>query len=413
MVKVISAPVLPYEKCESLNKFLAILNIDVDTHGMTRIHSPIFKCNVENTQGAFLWYLVFACLRQIVVIFAPLYLGSIKLLHRAFNFNLRTIKDGCGAANLQADFLHVRIVLNVFRFAYGYRWIVVFRGASFWVANLTVRWFQSRAHWIESTDFMILCHGLLAQHSSILIPGTARFRATRPLANLPTSWAIENVTILTVWRGWMWAHAVRHNHCVLTTSRHFMNAINFSGFNSDTAWFSARAIIWIVPSGRARNIVASSNSVFRLCLGRTQIRRYNFSCIIANTIDYELFNTAQAWSTAACVAFVAPWIGFSGNGSLNFYLIIIESVSVGRSVWIIVTAICVRTWLHETSFIVVGWLERVTLAVVNGSNNLREFQEDFTFKLSNANAFATCHATWAPITCNKPVTIQFTTLDSS
>lgn len=80
------------------------------------------------------------------MILAPLYLRPIILLHRAFDFHLRAIEDCGGAADLQADFLHVRIVLNVFRFTGGYGRSVVFRCARLRVADLSVGRLEARTH---------------------------------------------------------------------------------------------------------------------------------------------------------------------------------------------------------------------------------------------------------------------------
>lgn len=374
---------------------------------MTCINASIFKRHVENPQGALLGNLILAWFRQIVVIFAPLYLCSVVLLNGAFNLHLRSVENCGGSANFQTDFLHARVVLNVFWVADRYGGPVVFGRALLRVADFLVRRLETGTHGIQATYFVVLSHCLFAQNRSVFIAGTARLWAARPLANLPARGAIEHIAILTVGRGWVRAHAVRNNHCVFATPRHFVNAINFPGFNPNTAWFSARRIVWIVPSGRAWDIVARSYSVLWLRLRRTQVWRNNFSGIVANAVNYKLFNAAQTRGAAARVAFVAPWVGFSRNGSLNFNLIVIESVSVGWSVWIIVAAICERARLHKASLVVVCRLVTVTLAVVDGCDDFRELQKDFTFVLSDSDAFAACHATWTPITCDESVEIQF------
>lgn len=202
------------------------------------------------------------------MIFAPLYLCSVVFFYGTFNLDLRSVEDRGSSADLQADFLHTRVVLDVFRFAYGNRRSVIFRRTLLRVTHLSVGWLYSRAHRIDSSNLMILCHRLFTQDSAILVSGTARLWAASPLAHLPSCRAIKNVTILPIrwWR--MGTHAVGHNHCIFTAPRDFMNAINFSGFDADTTWFSTRRVIWIVPSGRAGNIVASSDSVLGLCFWR-------------------------------------------------------------------------------------------------------------------------------------------------
>lgn len=136
-------------------------------------------------------------------------------------------------------------------------------------------------------------------------------------------------------------------HRVLATSRNFMNAINFPCFDSDSAWFSARRVIGIVPPGRAWYIVAGPDAILGLCFGRAEVRRNHFPRIVAYAVDDELFNATQTRCTAAGVAFVAPWVRFPGYRRLYFYLIVVEPVSVASAIWIIVAAISVRTWLFE------------------------------------------------------------------
>lgn len=189
-----------------------------------------------------------------------------------------------------------------------------------------------------------------------------------------------------------------------------MNAINFSGFNPNTTWFSARRIIRIVPSGRTWDIVASPYSVFWLCLGRAQVRRHDFACIIANAVNYKFFDAAQARCAAARVALVAPWVGFTRNSRLYFYLIVVQSVPVRWSIRVIVASIGVGARLHEASFVVVWRLDCVAFAIVNRRNDFGEFQEDFAVVLSYADTFAARYRTWTPITCDESVKIQFSTL---
>lgn len=63
-------------------------------------------------------------------------------------------------------------------------------------------------------------------------------------------------------------HAVRHNHRILSTSCHFMNAINFPGFNTDATRFRAWRVVRVVPTWRTWYVVASANSILRFRLGR-------------------------------------------------------------------------------------------------------------------------------------------------
>lgn len=136
---------------------------------MTCVHAGVFERHVENPQGALLRNLVLACLRQIVVIFAPLYLGPVVLLHRALDFDLRSVENRGRAADFQADFLHVRVVLDVLRFADGNRGPVVFGRAGLRVANFLIRRLEAGTHRVESADLVILRHRLFAQDRSVLV----------------------------------------------------------------------------------------------------------------------------------------------------------------------------------------------------------------------------------------------------
>lgn len=185
-----------------------------------------------------------------------------------------------------------------------------------------------------------------------------------------------------------------------------MNAVNFPRLNAYSAWFSARWIIRVVPSRRARDVVASSNSVFRLRLGRTQIWRHDLARVITHAVDDQFFNTTQARSATAGVTFVAPRIRFARNSRLNLNLVVVQSVSVAASIWIIVAAICVRTRLFEASFIVICRLCCVAFTVVYCCDDSRKFQKDFAFVFSDSNSLTASHATRTPITCDESVCMR-------
>lgn len=47
-----------------------------------------------------------------------------------------------------------------------------------------------------------------------------------PCWHFPPHRTIQNITILTLCRRWLWTHWIRYNHCIFTTTRHLMNALN-------------------------------------------------------------------------------------------------------------------------------------------------------------------------------------------
>lgn len=169
--------------------------------GVACVHTSVFERHVEDAKGALLRNLILAWFRQIIVILAPLNLRPVVLLHRALDFHLRAVEDGGGTADLQADLLHSRVVLDVLGITGGDRRTVVFRRARFHVASLLIARLLARAHRVESSHFVILRHRLLAQHGSVLVAGSARLCAARPLANLPSSRAVEDVAVLPIGRG--------------------------------------------------------------------------------------------------------------------------------------------------------------------------------------------------------------------
>lgn len=191
-----------------------------------------------------------------------------------------------------------------------------------------------------------------------------------------------------------------------------MNAINFPCFDSDSAWFSAWRVIGIVPPGWTWDIVAGPDAILGLCFWRTKVRWNHFTRIVTNAVDDEFFHPTQTRSTTARVAFVAPWIGLPGNGSLYFYLIVIEPVPIACPIWIIIATVCVRAGFHEAPLVIVRRLGCVTLAIIDGSDYLRELQEDFTLVLSDAYTFAARHGAWTEISRNEPAReFNFTTLN--
>lgn len=186
-----------------------------------------------------------------------------------------------------------------------------------------------------------------------------------------------------------------------------MNAINFSGFNPNAAWFSARRVVGVVPAGRTRDVVASAYSILWLCFRRAQVRRHDLSRVVANAVDDELFDAAQARSAATGVAFVAPRVGFAGDGRLNFDLVVVESVAIAGAIGVVVAAVSVGARLHEASLVVVRRFYRVAFVVVDGGDDFRELQEDFALVLSYAKTLAARHTAWTPITGDEPARIEF------
>lgn len=94
-----------------------------------------------------------------------------------------------------------------------------------------------------------------------------------PLCGVPAHGAVQNITVLTVYGRWLWAHIVGHYDGVGAASRHFMNAVHLAGLEPHTAGLSARLEVGVVPSWRARVIVTSADQSLRTCIVGAQERR--------------------------------------------------------------------------------------------------------------------------------------------
>lgn len=143
----------------------------------------------------------------------------------------------------------------------------------------------------------------------------------RPGGHFPSHRTIEYVAVLTL-RGWrLRTHRIRHNHRILTATRHFMYTLNFTLAHTNATRLRTRRIVREIPTRRTWSIVACANPCLRFSFGRTQEWRCHFASVFTYTINYELFDAAQTRCTATCVALFLPHIRAARLRNTNFYRI--------------------------------------------------------------------------------------------
>lgn len=84
-----------------------------------------------------------------------------------------------------------------------------------------------------------------------------------PVCRVPLDRTVKYVAVLSVGGRWLRAHIVRNNDRVAAPSSHLMDAVNISRLYTDAARLRALREIRMVPSRRARMIVAGFDQYLR------------------------------------------------------------------------------------------------------------------------------------------------------
>lgn len=185
---------------------------------------------------------------------------------------------------------------------------LILGGTGFRIAGLFIRRLGVPTHCRRPLYLVLLCHYLFAFHSSILQASTTWFRAFGPFGDLPSHWAIQDIAVLAIrWR-WLRTHIIRNDHCVFSSPRYLMNAMDLPRLHANTTRLSAGRKVRVVPSRRARNVITRSDAILWLRFGGTEERGGGFASVITNTSNNQFLNTTQTGGTTAGVAILSPGI---------------------------------------------------------------------------------------------------------
>lgn len=269
-------------------------------------------------------------------------LGAIEAtFDGTFDLNLDSVEHFSGTAHLQCHLRFLLVVLDVRGVAARDRWPLILRRTRFIIARLPVGWFRTGTHRLGSFHFVLLRHDLLALDATLLVttaavPGGEEKLFNRqfkewtinhslgtlsPLGHLPAHRTVQHVAVLPVTRNRLRTHAVRHDHGVLPSPGHFVDALHLARLYPNAAGLAARRKVRDIPSRGTLVVVAGSNPRLWFRLLGAQEGRDHFSRIIAHTIDYQLFDAAQARGTAAGVALFVPGVSLPRHRSLHFEIV--------------------------------------------------------------------------------------------
>lgn len=104
-----------------------------------------------------------------------------------------------------------------------------------------------------------------------------------------------------------------------------MDALHLALAHADAARLGARREVGEVPARRARPVVARPDARLRLRLGRAQERRHDLVGVLADAVDDQLLDAAQAGRAAAGVALLPPHVRLARLGHADLDRVPVEA----------------------------------------------------------------------------------------
>lgn len=357
---------------------------------MAGIPPAVTQRQILDAKRPLLRRLVLLRFGQKLLVFDPLDAGAIEPLDGTLDLDGGPDEDRCRPANFQRYFLFFEIVLDERTVRHVDVRSVAFDDAAFRVAGFPVWGLRGRTQFRGSVDGVVLGHHLFTFDFTYFFTPSARFRAPRPIGQLPFDGAIQHVAVLAVRRRRLRTHVVGNDQRVATPLSHFVYAVHLPGLYADPATLRARREVRIVPSGRTGVVVAGPGQNLRFYFHGAQIGRGDLLIVISHTIDDQLLDAAQTRGAAMGVTLLLPGVGFAGGAPGH-----LDVGAEGVVFDVIDSDAFVRTGLHEALF-GFDWLGAGALFIGEFGDGARELQEDFAMDLALADAFAAGNAARGP-----------------